>query len=156
MINRMLVRVLVTGGLLGAGMQTATAPPMKLGLWETTATTTMQMPGMAMPSRTMKVRSCATAESWNKAFGQARQDKDCKPVNEKLTATSYSFDLACTSSKATGHGEMDFGEGTTGHGTMHMVVAAGDKPMIMDTSWKSRYVGADCGSVTPGSPQILQ
>jgi hypothetical protein len=155
-INKMLVKAVVTGGLLAGWLQEPMAPPMKLGLWETTASTTMQMPGMQMAPRTMKVRSCATAESWNKAFGQARQNKDCKPMNEKRTATSYSFDLSCSSGKASGHGEMQFGNGTTGHGTMHMVVNTGDKTMTMDTSWESTYVGADCGSVTPESPQIIQ
>ena len=152
----MLVKVLVAGGLLAGGWQAPMAPPMKLGLWETTSSTKMAMPGMDMPARTMKVRSCATAESWNKAFGSARQNKDCRPANENQTATSYSFDLVCTSSKASGHGEMNFGDGSKGHGSMHMVVDAGGKTMTMDTSWESTYVGADCGSVAPGSPQILQ
>ena len=129
---------------------------MKLGLWETTSSTKMQMPGMDMAARTMKVRSCATAESWRKAFGSARQSKDCTPVNEKRTATSYSFDLSCSSSKATGHVEMDFGNGSTGHGSMHMVMNAGGKEMTMDTKWESKYVGADCGSVAPGTPDVLQ
>jgi hypothetical protein len=155
-INKMLVKVVATSGLLAGFLQTPMAPPMKLGLWETTASTTMQMPGMQMPARTTKVRSCATAESWNKAFGSARQSKDCKVVNEKQTATHYSFDLTCSASNATGHGEMDFGDGTTGHGTMHMVVNTGGKAMTMDTSWESKYVGADCGSVTPGTPEIIQ
>jgi hypothetical protein len=150
----MMVKVLTTGGLMAGFFQTPMGPPMKLGLWETTASTTMQMPGMQMAPRTTKVRSCATAESWNRAFGQSRQSSDCKLTNENRTATHYSFDLSCPSSNATGHGEMDFGEGTTGHGTMHMVVNAGGKAMTMDTSWESKYVGADCGSVTPGLPQI--
>jgi Protein of unknown function (DUF3617) len=155
-VNKMLVKIVATSGLLAGFFQTPMAPPMKLGLWETTASTQMQMPGMQMAARSTKVRSCATAESWNKAFGQARQNKDCTPVNEKRTATSYSFDLSCSSSKATGHAEMDFGNGTTGHGTMHMVVDADGKTMTMDTSWESKYLGADCGSVAPGSPEIIQ
>jgi hypothetical protein len=155
-LNKMMVKALTTGGLLAGLFQAPLAPPMKLGLWETTATTTMQMPGMQMPARATKVRSCATAESWNRAFGQARQSKDCKPINENRTATHYSFDLSCSTSNATGHGEMDFGDGTTGHGTMHMVMNAGGKAMTVDTSWDSKYLGADCGSVTPGSPQIIQ
>jgi hypothetical protein len=156
-VNKMLVKVVATSGLLAGFFQTPMAPPMKLGLWETTSSTTMQMPGMQMPpARAMKIRSCATAESWSKAFGSARQNKDCKPVNEKQTATTYSFDLSCSSSKATGHVEMDFGNGTTGHGSMHMVMDAGGKTMTMETSWDSKYVGADCGSVAPGSPEIIQ
>ena len=156
MINKMLVKAVVTGGLLAGFFQMPTEPPMKLGLWETTSSTKMQMPGMDMAARTMKVRSCATAESWRKAFGSARQSKDCTPVNEKHTATTYSFDLSCSSSKATGHVEMDFGDGTTGHGSMHMVMDAGGKTMTMETTWESKYVGADCGSVAPGTPEIIQ
>ena len=156
MVNKMLVKVVATSGLLAGFFQTPMAPPMKLGLWETTASTQMQMPGMQMRARTTKVRSCATAESWNRAFGQSRQNKDCTLVNENRTATHYSFDLSCSSSNATGHGEMDFGDGTTGHGTMHMVVNTGGKVLTMDTSWESKYMGADCGSVAPGSPEIIQ
>ena len=48
MINKMLVKAVVTGGLLAGFFQMPTAPPMKLGLWETTSSTTMQMPGMEM------------------------------------------------------------------------------------------------------------
>ena len=155
-VNKMLVKVVAASGLLAGFFQAPMAPPMKLGLWETTSSTTMQMPGMDMPPRSMKIRSCATAESWSKAFGQSRQNKDCTPVNEKRTATSYSFDLSCSSSKATGHVEMDFGNGSTGHGSMHMVMNAGGKEMTMDTKWESKYVGADCGSVAPGTPEILQ
>jgi hypothetical protein len=152
----MMVKAVVMSALLAGLLQAPMAPPMKLGLWETTSSMTMQMPGMQMPARMTKVRSCATADSWAKAFGQARQNKDCRPVNEKQTATTYSFDLSCTSSKATGHVEMDFGNGTTGHGTMHMVMDAGGKEMTMDQTWDSTYVGADCGSVKPGSPEILK
>jgi Protein of unknown function (DUF3617) len=155
-VNKFIVKAIVTGGLLAGFLQAPMAPPMKMGLWETTSSTKMDMPGMQMAARTMKVRSCATEESWNKSFGQSRQNKDCKPVNEKRTATTYSFDLSCTSNKVTGHAEMDFGNGTTGHGTMHMVVDTNGKTMTMDTSWDSTYVGADCGSVTPGNPEIIQ
>ena len=156
MVSRMLVKALVMGGLLTGGFQAPMAPPMKLGLWETTSSTKMNMPGMDMAARSTKVRSCATAESWNKAFGQGRQNKDCKPVNEKRTATSFSFDLSCSSSNATGHVEMDFVDATKGHGTMHMVVNTSGKALTMDTTWESTYVGADCGSVSPGSPEIIQ
>jgi hypothetical protein len=151
------VKAVVTGGLLAGFAQTSMAPPMKLGLWETTSSTAIQMPGMKMPpAEPEKVRTCATAESWSEAFGAGRQHKDCKPVNEKRTATTYSFDMSCSSSKATGHVEMDFGDGTTGHGTIHLVVNPGAKALTMDASWKSKYLGANCGSVAPGTPKVLQ
>jgi hypothetical protein len=157
-LNKMMVKALTTGGLLAGLFQTGSAPPMKLGLWEVTTSSAMQMQGtQTMPPRVMKVRSCATADSWKKAFGgqaRMRQNSDCTLTNENRTATHYSFDLSCENAK--GHSEMDFGDGMTGHGTMHMVVNAGGKEMTVDTTWDSKYLGADCGSVTPTSPQIIQ
>jgi len=155
-LNNMIVKAVTAGGLLAGLLQMGSAPPMKTGLWEVTTSTTMQMPGNQMPpARTMKIRSCATADSWTKAFGgQGRQNSDCKPINQNRTATHYSFDLSCDNAK--GHGEMDFGDGTTGHGTMHLEVNAGGRPMTIDTTWDSRYLGPDCGSVTPTTPQIIR
>lgn len=156
MIHSFAVKAVVAAGLLAGGFQTPMAPPMKLGLWETTSTTKMQMPGMDMGARSTKARSCATAESWSRAFGQAKQNRECAPVNEKRTATSFSFDLSCSSNNATGHVEMEFVDGTTGHGSMHMVVNTGGKALTMDTSWETKYLGPDCGSVKPESPEIVQ
>ncbi len=150
-----MVKAIVAVGVLVGGFQTAMAPPMKLGLWETTSATKMDMPGMQMAAHSTKERSCVTAESWNRAFGQSRQDRDCKPVNEQRTATHYSFDLSCSNHNATGHVEMDFVDGTTGHGTMHMVVNTAGKTLTMDSNWESKYLGADCGSVAPGDSEII-
>lgn len=158
MIHRLMVRAVVTGGLLAAWLQPTMAPPMRLGLWEVTTTTAMKMPGQqaSAPARTMKIRSCATADSWSKAFGGTRTDHGCKVVNEQRTPTHYSFDLSCAGNGMKGHGEMDFGAGTQGHGMMHMDIMAGGNAMVVDTTWTSKYLGADCGSITPGAPQIVQ
>jgi Protein of unknown function (DUF3617) len=151
----MMVKAVVTGGLLAGLFQTPWAPPMKSGLWEVTTSTAIQMPGkQAPPPRSMKIRSCATANSWSKSFGQTRQNNECKLTNENRTATHYSFDLSCPNAK--GHSEMNFADGSTGHGTTHMEVNAGGSTMTIDTRWDGKYLGADCGSVKPESPQIIQ
>jgi len=151
----MMVKAGVAAAVVVGGLQTLLAPPMKTGLWETTTSTRMQMPGGQMPpARAMKIRSCVTADSWSRAFGQMRQASRCSRVNENRTATRYSFDLSCPNLK--GHGDMDFGGGNSGHGTMHVEADAGGKSMVVDTTWDSKYLGADCGAVTPMSPQIIQ
>jgi hypothetical protein len=87
-INKMLAKAVVTGGLLGGFLQTPLAPPMKTGLWEVTTSTAMQMPGgQGPPARTMKIRSCATGDSWTKAFGGQGRQSDCKLTNQNRTAT---------------------------------------------------------------------
>ena len=158
MFNLLIAKSGVTMGVLLAGFfQTPSTPPMKLGLWEITTTVTMEMPGMpTQPPRTVKVRSCVTADSWTKSFGKMQQVGDCAVSHQSMTTSHYSFDMSCPSVNATGHGEMDFSTGTTGHGTMRMEMNAGGRQMVTSSVWDSRYLGADCGAVTPDKPQVIQ
>ena len=154
MLNQMLVKAVVTGGILAGLFQTPWAPPMRSGLWEVATSTAIQVPGKQSPQpRSVTIRSCATASSWAKSFGQTRQNNQCKLTNESRTATHYSFDLTCPNAK--GHSEMNFADATSGHGTTHMVVTEGGQTMTIDTRWDGKYVGASCGSVKPESPQIV-
>lgn len=158
MFNLLIVKSGVTlGVLLASFFQLPSTPPMKLGLWEITTTMTMEMPGMpAQPPHSVKVRSCVTAASWTKSFGKMQQAGDCTLSHQSMTAGHYSFDVSCPSMNATGHSEMDFSGGTTGHGTMHMEMNASGRQMVTHAVWDSRYLGADCGAVTPDKPQMIQ
>ncbi len=157
-LNLLIMKSGVSVGALLAGLfQAPSTPPMKLGLWEITTTVTMEMPGMpAQPPRSMKVRSCVTAESWTKSFGKMQQTGDCTLSHQNMTAGHYSFDVSCPSMNATGHSEMNFSDETTGHGTMRMEMNAGGQQMVTSSVWDSHYLGADCGAVTPDKPQIIR
>jgi Protein of unknown function (DUF3617) len=144
--------------LLGYMMQMPSTPPMKMGLWSTTSTTTMSMPGMQMPqgagNRTTKVRSCMTPESYAKDVAEMQsQQRDCTRSNESWTGNGFSFDISCPKTNATGHFKMTWSN-DSGHGTLHLEMSPGGRSMVMDTTLESHYVGADCGSVKPGSPEV--
>lgn len=158
------MKTLLASGLVlvSAGwFQMPSKPPMKMGLWESTSTTTMKMPDMpaGMPGmgggRTTKVRVCMTPETYEKDLARQQQQRECTISNQSTTANSYSFDISCPRNNATGHFKMTW-EGDAGHGTMHMDMNAGGHAMSMDSTMESRYLGADCGSVQPGSPEIVK
>jgi len=145
--------------LLSAAMyQLPATPPMKMGLWETTSSMKMSMPGMNMPAgaggRTTTVRACLTPERYAQDLATSQQQHDCTVTNQSFGAGTYSFDIACPRGNAKGHFEMKW-EGDTGHGTMHMDMTAGDRAMSMDNTMTTKYLGADCGAVKPGTPQVV-
>ena len=155
------MKILLAGlPLLAALMfQTPPKPPMKMGLWETTATTQMSgvdlPPGMAgLGSRSLKIRACVTPESYDKAFNSS-QTKDCVRSNESWSGKTYSFDLTCRSGKTTGHFEMTFDSEESGHSKTHLVVNPDSAhPVTMDTTGSSQFISSDCGAVTPDKPQL--
>ena len=152
--------VIAAAGLLGASFfQLPTTPPMKLGLWETAGTTTMQMPGMNMPPqppRSVKTRVCVTAETWAKAFASASdRTAGCTRSNESYGASHFSFDMSCPAMSSSGHFEMDFSSGDSGHGKMHMDMSPQGHHAIVDVVLNSHFVSSDCGALAPGKSQVI-
>jgi Protein of unknown function (DUF3617) len=153
----MKVMLIAGSAMLMAGFfQLPSTPPMKVGLWESTSTSHMTMPGMSMnmPPRTSKVQSCVTADSWAKTIGQA-QGQDCSKTSESFSGHTYSADVSCKSG-AKGHVTMSWDSSDTGHGTMHLDVNAGGHPASVDMTMSSHFVSADCGAVKPGSAVPVQ
>jgi hypothetical protein len=143
--------------LLGGFFQVPSAPPMKVGLWESTTTLTIASPrlkGTARPPILGKTRSCVSANSWAKAFANSGREGACTRINETFSKGLLSFDLHCPNVNGTGHGEMSF-SGTTGHGRVHLDMKPGGQAVSSDTLIQSRYVGASCGAVAPGKPVVL-
>jgi hypothetical protein len=159
-MNFLIVRSAVAAGVLLAGFQLPTTPPMKLGLWESSSTITMQMPGMqmpAMPPRSVKVRVCLTAETWAKALSNNNgRMNNCTRTHESYSAGHYSVDVSCPEMNGTGHFEMAFSGQDSSHGTMHMDMSPQGRHMIADSVVDSHFVSSDCGSVTPDHPQMVQ
>ncbi len=145
-------------GLLLAGFfQLPSTPPMKLGLWESTSSMTMNIPGMTGPGRppiVTKSRNCVNAETWAKAFTDSGRAGSCSRTNEKYAAGHLSFDMACPNVSGTGHGEMNFAAGA-GQGKVHLDMNMAGRAVSSDMVIESHYVGADCGTVVPGKPEII-
>ncbi len=154
--------LLVLGStFLGSALfQMPTAPPMKMGLWESTSTMKMggmAMPqGMSMPNTTVKVRACMTPESYAKNLGAAQNQQDCTRSNEKWSAKGYSFDLACKRGNATGHAEITFDSPEAVHSVIHLSMNMGARSMDMDSTGESHFVSADCGNVSPDKPEVTR
>ena len=147
------------GGVILAGFfQTASAPPMKAGLWESTTSLTITLPGAKAPARAPIVqttRSCVAAGSWARAFGNSGRAASCTRLSETFADGRLSFDLNCPNLGGTGHGEMSF-HGTTGHGRVHLDMKPAGQTVSSDTVIESRYVGAVCGVVAPGKTVVMQ
>ena len=147
---------ILTGVVLSGYLQLPTTPPMKLGLWESSTTMTMKMPGMDMPPRTFKSRSCATAESWAKMLGSSQRTDACQRTNESFSGGHYTFDMSCPSMNGKGHADFDLSDSTATHGTVHMDMSPGGRQATSDLVVEGRFISADCGSVVPGKPELLQ
>ena len=147
----------VSGFLLSGLFQLPPTPPMKLGLWESTGTTTMQMPGMNMPPpRPVKTRVCVTADTWAKSFGNTSDRMaGCTRSNESYGAKHYSFDLSCPAMNGSAHFEMDFTSDDSGHGKLHMDMNPNGHHAIVDSVLNSHFVSSDCGSLAPGKSQVV-
>lgn len=144
--------------LLGSFFQLPAAPPMKLGLWESTTSMTMNVPGMPggqRPPTMVHARSCVTAETWARTFTDSGRAGDCTRSNEKFVDGHLTFDMACPRIGGTGHGDMRFANGS-GHGTVHLDMNLGGHPVSSEMVIDSHFVDADCGSVVPGKPEIVK
>lgn len=143
--------------LLSGGMQQASAPPVRMGLWQMTTTSAIQMPDMpqmAEHPQTMQAQVCMTPESWRETLGEGTQNmKTCQHTNDKITATHYSFDIVCPAIGGTGHGEIDFTQDQA-HGTVHMEASPGGHHFVVDSTVQSRFVSTACGDVKPGQAQL--
>ncbi|MCL2660420.1 MAG: DUF3617 domain-containing protein [Acidobacteriaceae bacterium] len=88
-----------------------TAPPLKMGLWETTSSTesamltyakyqrlkagTLKFPSIGNPEIAV-FQSCVTAETWQKFYGAPKEIKECTVSNYKLDSSGMSLDTECT------------------------------------------------------------
>ncbi len=148
--------------LSAAMFQLPAKPPMKMGLWESEGIVHMTMPNApammaGMMNRPIHVRSCMTPESYAKAMGSSQQiGKDCARTNEVFTGKGYSFDISCKG-KTTGHFEMTFDSDTAMHGTGHLDLSQGRASgATSDSTTTMKWVGPDCGGISPDKPEIIK
>jgi hypothetical protein len=138
----------------------AQAPPMKMGLWETTSVTNMQMPagmpaGMGAP-RTSTTQSCITPESWQKSMERMANPRgECTYQDKTITATGMTFAMTCTMRNVTSttKGKVTFDSPEKATSNIHIEMAMPGMPgggnMVTEIKGTTKYLGADCGSVKP-------
>jgi hypothetical protein len=159
------MKLLLASGVavLVAAFQMPAEPPMKMGLWEITAVSKMQMADMpaamanmpGMGPRTTKIHACLTKENYEKAFAQGGpQAKNCTISNQSYSAGKYSFDMSCNEGKLTGHYDGVFESPTAGHATTHMQMNGGK--MTIDATTTSSFLSEDCAGVSPDKPQLIK
>jgi Protein of unknown function (DUF3617) len=154
-------------------------PPVKMGLWESSITTTIggitippdvaarleamgrQVPG-STPHTTI-TQSCMTQDEWTKSIERMNDSKEtkCTYTNRSITSSKFSFDLSCASEHGgvfTGHFEMNVDNDEHTHGTAHMKGEMGPQgqPMTIDTTLTSHYLSANCGDVKPGEGKTIK
>lgn len=149
-----------------AAAQTLEPPPIKMGLWQSEVTTTME--GMPMPSgqggRTVVTQGCLTPDTWKKdiqGMQQHMRNTDCSMSNFQQDSHHVSFDESCTSSQAgfanTIHFEMLIDDPENGHGHADMKMTGPNLPqgMAMHMNMTTKYLKADCGDVKPGEGKVV-
>lgn len=151
------------------------APYVKLGLWETTATTTSQgtMPlaesvlARLTPEQRARVEAKLKADSAartsNKTYRSCltEQQLDDWRLYDSPDANCKQTIKTSTSRVLEGYWDCDMGPGVKGSGTVHLQVVdpkttkgavhlttrANGKKFTSDTSLSSRWLRSDCGSV---------
>ena len=130
----------------------AQSPPVKMGLWETN---TVIDNGGSAPTK-VKVTVCITAADWEKILqGETQQRPGCTHSTMK-TATGFSFDVSCSSSRMTmqAHGASRILDSEHAQSETRMTMNLDGKTNNVVSHSDSHYVSASCGAVKPGEPKI--
>ncbi len=128
--------------------------PIKMGLWEKTVVSS----GGATPgAATLKAKSCITPETWQEMVANAsKQHEGCTSNNVK-NAHGYTFDATCKFPPDTTlviHGSTTIQDSEHIVSESHSTSTANGKKRESDSRSVSRFLGANCGSVKPGEPEI--
>jgi len=140
-------------------------PPMKMGLWEITATTTMKATGkmadamthagqtMGTPT-TQSMKVCLSQENWQRAVSGATLP-GCTQSNVVNTGQKYALTLTCNRGSSTMNTDSVtfFDSPVQIHGTIHLVSSSANGQMVSDGTSTGKFLSSDCGGVRPlGSP----
>jgi hypothetical protein len=148
-----LAAVLALGGCV-AHTQSASDPPIKMGLWEITMDVRRVDPPMF---GTYVSQICLTPETWRKFLTGGELSPDCDIHNFKEDASGWSYDLVCK--KIPG----SFGS-TDSSSHLQLLILNPEKmrrtdrgeyiessgPWVLESLADSIYKGADCKDVAPG------
>jgi hypothetical protein len=136
-----------------SGVLLAQSAPIKMGLWEKKMVTTG---GTGAPT-TMTAKSCINPEAWQEMVGNLSKQHEGCTTNTVKNAHGYTFSGSCTIP----HGGTMVMNGTlTIQDTEHIIAEShstttnnGQKRQ-MDSHSTSIFLGADCGNIKPGEPEI--
>jgi hypothetical protein len=122
-------------------------PPVKMGLWESTATSAR--------GGSYKTRSCFTNESYQKDM--AKMPPGCTISNQAWTSHSFIADVACTMREATstGHIDVQFPDTETIHSTMNISMTAQGQTIPINFTTESHFISADCGDLAGGQSRAI-
>jgi Protein of unknown function (DUF3617) len=141
-------------------MQDPAAPPIKMGLWEMTNTSTMTATGkmadaMAASGQlgkpnTQSMKVCFTPDTWKNALAHETRS-GCTRSNVISTSKQYSLTMTCNVGTSTMtvnvNNIVDSSEAV--HGTVHMVSNSPSGQMTSDGTGTGKFLGSDCGDVKP-------
>lgn len=154
-----------------ASAQTPEPPPVKMGLWQSESTTTVEgaaanspmAQAMTRGGRTNVSQGCLTPETWKNEFQhmqQQQRDTNCTQSNFQQDAHHVSFDEKCGQQggyASSVHFEMlvDDAENAHGHANVSMSGPAFPQGMTLHMAIKSKYLSANCGDVKPGEGKVI-
>jgi len=148
---------------------------VKLGLWETTTTHNMsgappipqemldkltpeqrakfeeRMKGRSGQANTETHRSCLTKEQLEKHY--LFEDNDAMHCTRNIVSATrrrVEAQMDCSSGKGVklnGTIKVDSPDSETANGTIHMVSAGNGNSMTVDSTFKSKWLGSNCGDV---------
>ncbi|HEX3374112.1 MAG TPA: DUF3617 family protein [Edaphobacter sp.] len=123
-------------------------PPVKMGLWESTATN-----GRGV---NYKTRSCFTKESYQTEM--AKMPPGCTISNQAWTGHSFTADVGCTMRDATstGHVDVQFPDTETIHSAINISVTAQGQTMPITFTTDSHFISADCGDIPGGESRPVR
>ncbi|HYM25037.1 MAG TPA: DUF3617 domain-containing protein [Vicinamibacterales bacterium] len=142
---------------------------VRMGLWETTATTTMnnmmagvdtskmndqqkaQIEAMMknMQGKPVVTKSCMTKEKFEKQnFMQNRPNSDCKQTVTTNTRTAMDATVVCSTPETIkGQVHIEATSPTAFKGTVHSTGSARGHEIEVSIDLSGRWLGADCGDV---------
>ena len=126
------------------------APPIKMGLWEATVSSST---GQSV----MKTRACVTPESYQEQV--SRVPPGCTVSNRVVTNSSLTADVSCTMANGvsgTGHVQANFASTDQVHTTIQVSMAMNGRTMPLTFTSDSHFVQADCGDIAPGTTRDVE
>lgn len=146
------------------------APPLKMGLWQTESTTTIEgapdspmAQAMTHGGRSNISQGCLTPETWKSQFQHMQQQRgsaNCSSSNFQQDTHHVSFDEECTEKaySTNMHFEMLIDDAENAHGSadVKMTGAAFSQGMTMHMTVKTKFLSSSCGDVKPGQGKVIQ
>jgi Protein of unknown function (DUF3617) len=134
--------------------------PIKPGLWESTVTMDMGMPGGAKPmTRQVCYSASMTMDQYMNQLLKQTPGIQCTMSNRIATAHGVTLDQTCVGTvaggtmKTSGHIVLEFPDSehvsAKTHSTMSGTMQGKPMDMTMDMTSSAKFISSDCGNVKP-------